>query len=138
MPTVYQGHGIVITDDVFAVCGPEPRMYDLEGLGDLHVERDGRPARLGLFAVGARAAEGAEGAEGTERATITLARVLAPWCLRAGYAGAVITLFESTNVISVLRVQRGLMRAFAANAASVERLYRAGCAEAYGRLNALL
>jgi hypothetical protein len=67
-------------------------------------------------------------------------RVFTPviWALRARYAGAGVTLFASSNVIALIRVRRGLMRALAANAASVERLDRAGYAEAYRRLDRLL
>ncbi|MER7001540.1 DUF6232 family protein [Dactylosporangium sp. NPDC000555] len=157
MPTVfYQDHDIVITDDVYAVWKPDPQVYDLEGLEDLRLEHDVRPARIVLLAAGALATVGAVAAltlvEGTGRYVIIAAvlfvppltgramRVLAPavWFLRARYAGAGVTLFASTNTISAMRVRRGLMRAFAASAASVERLDRAGYAEAYGRLNSLL
>ncbi|MEV8510966.1 DUF6232 family protein [Dactylosporangium sp. NPDC051484] len=157
MPTVfYQDHDIVITDDVYAVWKPDPQVYDLEGLEDLRLEHDGRPARIVLLVAGALATVGTAAAltfiEGTGRYVIIAAvlfvspltgraiRVLTPvvWFLRARYADAEVTLFTSTNPISAMRVRRGLMRAFAASAASVERLDRAGYAEAYGRLNSLL
>jgi hypothetical protein len=158
MPTVfYQDHDIVITDDVYAIWTPEPQVYDLEGLQDLRVEHDGRPARIALLVAGALATVGAAAAfvrvDGAGQHAVTIAavlsvpplagramRVFAPtvWLLRANYAGAGVTLFASTNVISVMRVRRGLMRAFAASAASLHRFDRAGYADAYGRLNSLL
>jgi hypothetical protein len=156
MPIVsYERHGIVITDDVYAVWGAEPQMYDLEGLQDLHVERDGRPARVVLLVAGAIATVGAVVAlnltEVAGQYVVTAAvlsvpltghaiRILSPgaWHLCARYAGAGVTLFTSTNFISVLRVRRGLMRAFTACAANVERLDRSGYADAYGKLNSLL
>jgi hypothetical protein len=157
MPTVfYQDHDIVITDDVYAIWTPEPQVYDLEGLEDLRVEHDGRPARIALLVAGALAGVGASAfglVEGAGQHAVTIAAVLSVpplagramrvftptvWLLRASYAGAGVTLYESTNVISVMRVRRGLMRAFAASAASLHRFDRAGYADAYGRLNSLL
>ncbi|MGI5245844.1 DUF6232 family protein [Dactylosporangium sp. CA-139066] len=157
MPTVfYKRHGILITDDVYAAWGLEPRMYDLEGLQDLHVEHDGRPARVVLLVAGALATVGAVVAinltEISGQYVVTAGvllsvpltnralRIFSPgaWHLCARYAGAGVTLFTSTNFMSVMRVRRGLMRAFTASAADVERLDRSGYAEAYGRLNSLL
>jgi hypothetical protein len=156
MPTVfYKRRDLVITDDVYGAWGPEPRMYDLEGLQDLHVERDARPARSVLLFAGALATVGAVVAlrltQVSGQYVITAAvlsvplteravRIFSPgaWHLCARYAGAGVTLFTSTNFISVLRVRRGLMRAFTASAANVERLDRSGYADAYGELNSLL
>jgi len=157
MPTVfYQDHDIVITDDVYAVWKPEPQVYDLEALEDLRIEHYGRPGRIGLLAIGALATAGAVAAltitDGAGQYVIAAAvlsvpplagraiRIFTPvvWLLKARYAGASVTLFASTNAIALLRVQRSLMRAFAANAASMERLDRAGYADAYRRLNSLL
>jgi hypothetical protein len=157
MPIVfYKDHDIVITDDVFAVWKPEPQVYDLEALEDLHIEHAGRPGRIVMLVAGALATVGAVAAltvtDGAGQYVIAAAvlsvppltgraiRIFTPvvWLLKARYAGAGVTLFASTNAISLLRIHRSLMRAFAANAASVERLDRAGYAEAYGRLNALL
>jgi hypothetical protein len=159
MPTIfYQDDAIVITDDVYAIWKPEPQVYDLEALEDLHVEHDeGRPAKIVLLVVGALATVGAVAGwtltDGSGHYVVVAAavfavppiagralRVFTPvvWALRASYAGAGVTLFASTSVIALVRVRRGLMRAFAANAASVERLDRAGYAEAYGRLDRLL
>jgi hypothetical protein len=156
MPTVfYKGHGIVITDDVYAAWRPEPQMYDLEGLQDLHVEHDGRPTRTVLMVAGVLATVGAVVAlnltevSGQYVATAAVLsvpltgraiRIFSPvaWHLCARYAGAGVTLFTSTNLISVMRVRRSLMRAFTASAANVERLDRSGYADAYGRLNSLL
>ncbi|HTJ32105.1 MAG TPA: hypothetical protein VL738_02640 [Dactylosporangium sp.] len=156
MPSVfYKRHGVVITDDVYAVWGAEPQVYDLEGLEDMRIEYDGRPTRIVLLVAGALVTVGAVAAlsvaEGAGRYVITAAvlsvpltgraiRIFTPvaWHLCARYAGAGVTLFTSTNVISVVRVRRSLMRAFAASAANVERLDRSGYAEAYGRLNSQL
>jgi hypothetical protein len=157
MPTIfYKDHDIVITDDVYAVWKPEPQVYDLEGLDDLHIEHDGRPARIVLLVAGALATVGAaaalavtDGAGQYAIAAVVLAvpplagravRIFTPvvWLLRARYAASGVTLFASANAISVIRVRRGLMRALAANAASVARLDRAGYAEAYEELNSLL
>ncbi|GAA4257164.1 DUF6232 family protein [Dactylosporangium darangshiense] len=156
MPSVfYKRHGVVITDDVYAVWGAEPQVYDLEGLEDLRVEYDGRPTRIVLLVAGALVTVGAVAAlsvaEGAGQYVITAAvlsvpltgraiRIFTPvaWHLCARYAGAGVTLFTSTNALSVMRVRRSLMRAFAASAASVERLDRSGYAEAYGRLNSQL
>ncbi|MER7279889.1 DUF6232 family protein [Dactylosporangium sp. NPDC000244] len=157
MPTVfYQGHDIVITDDVYAVWKPEPQVFDLEALEDLRVEHDGHPGRMVLLVAGALVTVGAAAAmtltDGAGQYVIAAAvlsvppltgraiRIFTPvvWLLRASYAGAGVTLFTSSNAITLLRVRRSLMRAFAANAASVERLDRTGYAEAYRRLNSLL
>ncbi|WP_432832288.1 DUF6232 family protein [Dactylosporangium sp. CA-092794] len=157
MPTIfYQEHDIVITDDVYAVWKPEPQVYDLEALDDLRVEHDGRGGRIVLLVAGALATVGAAAAltftEGTAQYVVTAAvlavppltgramRVFTPvvWLLRARYAGAGVTLFTSTNVISLIRVRRCLMRALAANAASLDRLDRAGYADAFRRLNSEL
>ncbi|GAA3294468.1 hypothetical protein Dvina_50760 [Dactylosporangium vinaceum] len=157
MPIVfYKDHDIVITDDVYAVWKPEPQVYDLEALEDLHIEHCARPGRVAALAAGALATAGAAAAltitDGAGQFMIAAAvlsvppltgraiRILTPvvWLLKANYAGAGVTLFSSTNVISILRVHRSLMRAFAANAASVERLDRTGYADAYRRLNSLL
>jgi hypothetical protein len=157
MPTVfYKDHDIVITDDVYAVWKPEPQVYDLEALEDLHVEHEKHPARIALYVVGALATAGAAAAmtitDGAGQYVIAAAvltvppltgraiRIFTPvvWLLRARYAGAGVTLFSSSNAIALIRVRRSLMRAFAANAASVERLDRTGYAEAYRRLNSLL
>ncbi|WP_432980928.1 DUF6232 family protein [Dactylosporangium sp. CA-233914] len=157
MPTVfYRAHDVVITDDVYAIWKPEPQVYDLEALEDMHVEHDGRPARLALLVAGALATAGAAAAftftDGAGRFVVAAAvlsfppltnqaiRIFTPvvWLLRARYAGAGVTLFTTSNAITLLRVRRSLMRAFAANAASVERLDRSGYAEDYQRLNTLL
>ncbi|MEV6925904.1 DUF6232 family protein [Dactylosporangium sp. NPDC051485] len=159
MPTVfYRDPDLVITDDVFAVWNPEPQVYDLEGLDRLRVEHNGRPARIVLLVAGALATVGAAAVltytytDAAGPYVITAAmlsvspltnramRAFTPvvWLLRARYADADVTLFSTTSAMSVMRVRRCLMRAFAANAASVERLDRAGYAEAYRRLNSLL
>jgi hypothetical protein len=121
----------------------------------MRIEYDGRPTRIVLLVAGALVTVGAVAAlsvaEGAGRYVITAAvlsvpltgraiRIFTPvaWHLCARYAGAGVTLFTSTNVISVVRVRRSLMRAFAASAANVERLDRSGYAEAYGRLNSQL
>jgi len=157
MPTVfYQSHDIVITDDVFAVWKPEPQVYDLEALEDLRIEHGGRSGRAAVLATGALVTVGAVAAmtltDGAGRFVVAAAvlsvppltgraiRIFTPvvWLLRASYAGAAVTLFASNNAMTVLRIRRSLMRAFAASAASVERLDRTGYAEAYRRLNSLL
>ncbi|MFI5913674.1 DUF6232 family protein [Dactylosporangium sp. NPDC051541] len=157
MPTVfYKDHDIVITDDVYAVWKPEPQVYDLEALQDLRVEYRGRPGRVAMLTAGVLATVGTVAAititDGAGPYVITAAVLSVPpltsrairtftplvWLLKANYAGAGVTLFTSTNLITLMRVQRCLMRAFAANAASVERLDRAGYADAYRRLNSLL
>jgi len=156
MPTVfYQDHDIVITDDVYAIWKPEPQVYDLEALEDLRVEHTGRPTRIVVLVASTLATVGAAATVSiTEPAgrymmaaavlsvplTGRALRIFTPtvWLLRATYAGAAVTLFASSNAIAVVRLRRSLMRAFAANAASVERLDRTGYAEAYRRMNILL
>ena len=139
MPTVfYQDDDVVITDDVFAVWSPEPQVYDLESLADPRVEPGGRPTRFSMLVAGALSTVGAATAKAPPALPDEAASPPTAWVLRARYAGATVTLFESTNVISVIRVRRSLMRAFAANAASLDRLDRAGYAEEYRELNALL
>ncbi|GAA2645433.1 hypothetical protein GCM10010399_94100 [Dactylosporangium fulvum] len=158
MPTVfYQGQDVVITDDVFAVWKPDPQVYDLEALEGVRVEHDdSRPARFVFLVVGTLVAVGAvagwslvDGPGGYLVAAAVIAvppvagralRILGPvtWSLKAVYSGAEVTLFASTNVIVFNRVRRSLLRAFAANAASVERLERAGYGEAFRRLDRTL
>jgi hypothetical protein len=155
MPTVfYQHHDIVISDDVFAVWKPSPQVYDLEALEGLHVEHDeGRSTRIVLLAVGALVTVGTaagwtmiEGAGVYVVAAAVVAvppvagrvlRVFAPvtWALKAVYMGAEVTLFASTNIVTFMQVRRSLLRAFAASAASMDRLDRAGYADAFGRLD---
>ncbi|WP_433211478.1 DUF6232 family protein [Dactylosporangium sp. CS-047395] len=157
MPNVfYQDRDIVITDDVFAVWKPEPQVYDLEALQDLRIEHSRRAIPTVPLVAGALVTVGAvAGISITDRpgqfmiaaAVLSVSpfsgrvvRIFTPvvWFLRATYAGAGVTLFASSNAIALLRVRRGLMRAFAASAASVERLDRGGYAEEYRQLNALL
>ncbi|MET7394643.1 DUF6232 family protein [Dactylosporangium sp. NPDC005572] len=155
MPTVfYQGHDVVISDDVFAVWKPAPQVYDLEGLENVHVEhneiRPAVPAWLAagvLVVAGATASWALVGGPGAYVVTAVVIavppvagralRVFTPimWSLRATYAGAEVTLFESANMLVLNRVRRGLFRAFRANAASLQRLDRAGYGEAFRRLN---
>lgn len=155
MPTVfYRGHGVVVTDDVFAVWKPDPQVYDLESLECLRVEHDeGRQARIMLWALAALVVAGAVASwsllEEPNFYAIAAAIIAVPpvagralwavmpvtWALKATYSGAEVTLFASANVITFTRVRRSLLRAFAASAASVERLDRAGYGRAFGELN---
>src|SRR4051794_7314500 len=106
MPTVfYQNDDVVITDDVYAVWSPGPQVYDLESLEDPRVEPGGRPTRFTLLVAGALSSVGAAAVPAPAPAGGLPCGPLTAWLLRAHYAGADVTLFESTNVISVMRVR---------------------------------
>lgn len=155
MSTVYyRSTDLVITEEVFAIWSPEPRLYVLDDVQDLRVVRGAvHPFRIVLLTIGILAVFGVAVAwpviDSTGEYLFALVSLTAPPIvgstsraltprrlhLVGRHQGIEVTLFSSSDVIVFGQVRRALLRAFEARSRSLDRRDLAGYEEGWRKLN---
>jgi len=158
MSTVYyRSPDLMITEEVFALWSPEPRVFVLDDVQGLHVVRGAvHPFRIVLMAIGVLAVLGvvivwplidSTGEYLFAFVSITAppfvgstSRALTPRRLHlvGRHQGVMVTLFSSSDTIVFGQVRRALMRAFEARSRSMDRRDLADYDKGWQRLNQVL
>jgi len=153
----YRSTDLMITEEIFALWSPEPRVFVLDEVQGVHVVRGAiHPARIVLMVMGVLAVVGvliawpvidSAGEYLFAFAALTAppmvgstSRALTPRTLHlvGRHLGVRVVLFSSSDMLMFGQVKRALMRAFEARSSSVDRRDLAGYDEAYQLLNRVL
>ncbi|MEV0129100.1 DUF6232 family protein [Dactylosporangium sp. NPDC050688] len=147
----------MITEEIFALWSPEPRVFVLDEVQGVHVVRGSiHPARIVLMVIGILAVVGVVVAwpviDSAGEYLFAVAAIVAPPMvgstsraltprtlhLVGRHLGVEVTLFTSSDMLMFGQVKRALMRAFEARSRSLDRRDLAGYDEAYHMLNRVL
>lgn len=153
----YRSTDLMITEEIFALWSPEPRVFVLDEVQGVHVVRGSiHPARVVLLVIGVLAVFGvvvawpvinsageylfAFAAIVAPPMVGSTSRALTPRTLHlvGRHQGLQVTLFTSSDMLMFGQVKRALMRAFEARSRSQDRRDLAGYDEAYHLLNRVL
>jgi len=153
----YRSTNLMITEEVFALWSPEPRVFVLDEVQGVHVVRGSiHPVRIVLMVVGVLVVSGVliawpvidSAGEYFFALTALVAppmvgstsRALTPRTLHlvGHHLGVQVTLFSSSDMLMFGQVKRALMRAFEARSRSMDRRDLAGYDEAFRKLNQVL
>jgi len=158
MSTVfYRSTDLMVTEEVFALWSPEPRVYVLDDVQDLRVVRGAvHPFRIVLMAIGVLAVLGVTIAwpliDSAGEYLFALLSITAPPLvgstsraltprrlhLVGRHQGILVTLFSSSDMIVFGQVRRALMRAFETRSRSLHRRDLAEYDRGWRRLNQVL
>jgi len=153
----YRSTDLMITEEIFALWSPEPRVFVLDEVQGVHVVRGSiHPARIVLMVVGVLAAFGvliawpvidsageflfAFAALAAPPMVGSTSRALTPRTLHlvGHHLGVKVVLFSSSDMLVFGQVKRALMRAFEARSSSMDRRDLVGYDEAFRKLNQVL
>ncbi len=153
----YRSTDLMITEEIFALWSPEPRVFVLDEVQGVHVVRGSiHPARIVLMVIGILAVVGVVVAwpviDSAGEYLFAVASIVAPPMvgstsraltprtlhLVGRHLGVEVTLFTSSDMLMFGQVKRALMRAFEARSRSLDRRDLAGYDEAYHMLNRVL
>lgn len=153
----YRSTDLMITEEIFALWSPEPRVFVLDEVQGVHVVRGSiHPVRIVLLVIGVLAVLGVIVAwpviDSAGEYLFAFAAIVAPPMLGSTsraltprtlhlvgrHLGVEVTLFTSSDMLMFGQVKRALMRAFEARSRSLGRRDLAGYDEAYQMLNRVL